>query len=77
MGIPLWLAREYLVKLGGVCSDDERVLADGWEARLIQLPDYLIGSLRAGQIRLELTTDQPTYDQLWRLLDSKLIRDGG
>ncbi|MDZ4158583.1 MAG: DUF1952 domain-containing protein [Anaerolineaceae bacterium] len=60
----MWLAREYLVELGGVCSNDERARADGWEARLIQLPDYCVGSLRVGQIRLELTTDQPTYHQL-------------
>ena len=52
--IPLWLLRAYLEELGGQVQADGSVAGEGWQARLTQLPDAEVGSLRIGQVRLEL-----------------------
>jgi hypothetical protein len=76
-GIPLWLLREYLVEGGGRAADDHRVVGDGWEARLTQIEDFAVGSLRVGQVRVEIDGSAAGVARLLAYLEPKLLRAGG
>jgi len=83
-GIPRWLLRGYLEDLGGTISDaadaapDEDLLAGaGWTARLTQLDDYRIGSLRSGQVRLTIRGEPAAVETLMSALEPRLFRGGG
>ena len=76
-GIPLWLLREYLVEAGGNATEPGRVAGDGWEVRLRQLDDFAVGSLRVGQVRLELSGTDDGLARLLVILEPKLLRAGG
>lgn len=75
--IPLWLLREYLEQLGGVVTQSGRIEGAGWTACLNRIEDYRIGSLRVGQVRLEVVGDSAAVARLRELLEPKLIRGGG
>jgi len=75
-GVPLWLVRDYLVEMGGR-ADGDTVEGDGWTARLGQLDDFEVGSLKVGQIRIELEADEETMARLREELERKLLRAGG
>ncbi len=76
-GIPLWLLREYLEEGGGRAADDRRVVGDGWEVRLTQIEDFVVGSLRVGQVRLDIDGSDAGVARLLAFLEPKLIRAGG
>ena len=76
-GIPLWLLREYLVEAGGRARDDHTVEGDGWSVRLTQTEDFQVGSLRVGQVRIELDGTDEGFARLWAILEPKLLRAGG
>jgi hypothetical protein len=76
-GIPLWLLREYLEEGGGRAADDYRVVGDGWEVRLTQIEDFAVGSLRVGQVRLDIDGSDAGVARVLAFLDPKLIRAGG
>lgn len=75
-GIPIWLVKSYLEELGGQESGD-RVQGKGWSARLVQLEDYQIGSIRVGQVLLELEVEEEIQEEFTLRLDRKLLRAGG
>lgn len=75
--IPLWLLREYLEQLGGVVTQSGRIEGAGWTACLTRIDDYQIGSLRVGQVRLDVVGDSAAVARLRELLEPKLIRGGG
>ena len=52
-------------------------MGDGWTARLTQVDDYVIGSLRVGRVRMILDGDKERVDALRPLLDKMLVRGGG
>jgi hypothetical protein len=76
-GLPLWLLREYLLAAGGHPAGDGRVVGDGWTATLTQLEDFQIGSLRVGQVRLEIDAAPDILAALETYLEPKLLRGGG
>lgn len=76
-GIPLWLLRDYLVDLGGQVQPDGQVAGAGWRAQLTRLEDIRIGSLRIGEVRLELRGESAAVGQLELDLRPKLLRAGG
>ncbi|MBI3942419.1 MAG: DUF1952 domain-containing protein [Chloroflexi bacterium] len=76
-GIPLWLLREYLAEMGGQAGVDNRVTGPGWQATLTPLEDYRIGSLRVGEVRLEIDGTEQAVAHLQTLLAPKLARGGG
>jgi hypothetical protein len=82
-GIPRWLLRGYLEQLGGTLepaddSTEEDVLTgDGWLARLTQIEDYQIGSLRSGQVRLTVAGEPVAVEALMAALEPRLFRGGG
>ncbi len=76
-GVPLWLLRAYLEELGGHADGEQRVVGEGWQARLSKIEDYRIGSLRVGRVRLELWGEPEAVAQLMAPLELKLLRGGG
>lgn len=76
-GLPLWLLREYLVELGGQAQDEVTVVGEGWTARLTRLPDYQIGSLRVGEVRLEVEGAADAVADVVARLEPRLVRAGG
>lgn len=76
-GIPLWLLREYLVEAGGTAEPEGVVRGDAWTVRLAQIEDYRVGSLRVGQIRVELEGTDEGFARLKAILEPKLLRAGG
>lgn len=76
-GIPAWLLRDYLTELGGRAQADDNVIGLGWQARLTQADDYALGSLRVGQVHLELHGQAEAIEQIRRALEPKLVRGGG
>ena len=76
-GVPLWLLRAYLEELGGRPGADGLLRGDGWQARLTQVEVYQIGSLRVGQVRLELDGQVEAVDRVRQALEPRLMRAGG
>lgn len=76
-GIPLWLMQEYLQKLGGQSNGAGQISGSGWTVRLTQIEDHVIGSLRVGQVRLELEASPEVYDRILPVLEKMLMRAGG
>jgi len=76
-GIPLWLLREYLEEGGGHAADDQRVVGDGWEVRLTQIEDFAVGSLRVGQVRIDIDGNDAGVARVLAFLEPKLVRAGG
>lgn len=76
-GIPLWLLREYLEELGGRVNGDHVVAGEGWQAQISQIDDFRLGSLRVGQVRLELTGEPDAVARIEAALQPKLLRAGG
>lgn len=90
--IPLWLLGEYLQELGGKIqrfsesanqrmSESAReevwVAGPGWQAVLRQMEDFQVGSLRIGQVRLEIEAEETAFEALRPALEKKLLRAGG
>jgi len=83
-GIPRWLLRGYLEDLGaravdgdGTDGDRDLLVAEGWRARLSQLEDYRIGSLRSGQVEMLITGEPSVIDAVLARLEPRLFRGGG
>ena len=76
-GIPLWLLREYLEELGGEADGENRVVGNGWTARLSKTEPVKLGSLTIGRVRLEWKGDPDTIERLKLDLHMKTIRGGG
>ena len=91
-GLPLWLLREYLVEEGGRAEGENaegrdaegndaegktKVVGEGWTVRLEQMDDFVVGSLRVGQIRVELDGEPDALARMQAILERKLLRAGG
>ena len=76
-GVPLWLMQEYLLEMGGTLIEEGLVEGAGWQVKLTKIEDYQIGSLRVGQIRIDMSGDPVGFANLKRLIEPKLIRAGG
>lgn len=75
--LPLWLLQEYLVELGGQLNPDGSVQGCGWTAKMKQVDDFQIGSIRVGQVHLQVHADADVTDTLLPALEKKLLRAGG
>jgi hypothetical protein len=83
-GIPRWLLREYLEDLGarvasgdGADAEHDLLVAESWQARLSQLDDYRIGSLRSGQVEMVVTGEPEVVRSVLVALEPRLFRGGG
>jgi len=75
-GIPLKLFRDYLIDLGGSLAADGDVEGPGWQAHLERVEDFQIGSVRVGQVHVEIEGQSETLDALLPQLEKKLLRAG-
>jgi hypothetical protein len=75
--IPLWLMEEYLRRTGAAQRGEEWEHPAGWRAHLSPAPDYQIGSLRVGRLRLRLSGDPAAIAQAEQSLQVYLLRGGG
>ena len=75
--VPLWLLESYLVDAGGASTGEGRVDGDGWSAQLTQIDDFVIGSLRIGEVRLDIDGEPTAVRRLVETLEPRLIRAGG
>ncbi|HEX7973936.1 MAG TPA: DUF1952 domain-containing protein, partial [Anaerolineales bacterium] len=57
-GLPLWLLKTYLIEIGGHEDESGLIAGSGWGAILTQMDDFQIGSIRVGQVRLELEIEE-------------------
>ena len=74
--IPLWLLREYLEELGGEALADDRVVGDGWEARLEKMPPRQVGSLRVGIVQITIEGPLEKLEILLPGLEKRTMRAG-
>ena len=75
--VPRWLLEGYLVDAGGRAAGDGRVDGDGWSATLTQVDDFVIGSLRIGEVRLDIDGEEDAVAGLLAALEPRLVRGGG
>lgn len=75
--LPLWLAREYLESIGGRVVCEDLVQGDAWSATLRHAPDFEIGALRVGQIRVVFHADAQTMPRVIAAFEKKALRAGG
>ena len=84
-GIPAWLMGEYLKELGMVdesnaCTEQSRSVrysTPAVTAHVEQIEDFVLISLRVGQIRFVLEGEETAVDELKTRLEVKLLRGGG
>jgi hypothetical protein len=74
--LPLWLARAYLVDIGGNASDDGVRGAD-WSATLREGEPIAIGALRIGQIHIVFDGDAAALERVIAAFEKKALRAGG
>lgn len=53
------------------------VVGPGWQVQLTRLADFQIGSLRVGEVRMELRGEADVVAALERALWPRLLRGGG
>lgn len=76
-GVPIWLLRDYLQQVGGQGQVNGWCQGDGWRARLTQADDYAIGSLKVGQVKLEIEGEASAVARTRDGLEPRLLRGGG
>ena len=76
-GIPAWLMGEYLKELGAVDEGNGRYTTPSVTAAVQQIEDFVLVSLRVGQIRFVLEGEETAVDTLKTRLEVKLLRGGG
>ena len=75
-GIPLFLLREYLEELGGTSTNEDRVEGPGWQADLVKMEPFRIGSLSVGQTRMTLEIEDQLADEFMERFELKTLRAG-
>lgn len=75
-GIPFFLLREYLEELGGTSTSEDRVEGPGWQADLVKMEPFRIGSLAVGQTKLTLEIEDQLADEFMERFALKTLRAG-
>jgi hypothetical protein len=76
-GLPDWVLHEYFAKLGGQPQPDGSYAGDGWQARLIRLPDQHHGVMTFCVYRLEFSGEDEVLRVVWPQFELKILRPGG
>lgn len=76
-GLPRWCLQGYLMALGAVVLEEGVLAGPGWQARLTQADDFVLGSVRVGQVHLALRGEAGAVEAARRALAPKLLRGGG
>ncbi len=75
--LPLWLAREYLVELGGRADDVQIVSGKDWRAEISDAPEIELGAIRIGQIKIVFDGDAECVARIIAAFEKKALRAGG
>ena len=75
-GIPFFLLKEYLEELGGTSTSEHRMEGPGWQADLIKMEPFRIGSLSVGQTRLIFEIEDQLADEFMERFELKTLRAG-
>ncbi len=75
--LPLWLAHEYLLELGGRTEFGHTIQGAGWRARIRDADDIAIGVLRIGRIFVAFEGEEPAVAAAMAAFDAKALRAGG
>ena len=75
-GIPFFLLREYLEELGGTATSEHRVEGPGWQAELVKMEPFRLGSLSVGQTRMILEIEDHLADEFMERFAQKTLRAG-
>ncbi|RIK38873.1 MAG: hypothetical protein DCC57_20580, partial [Chloroflexi bacterium] len=73
-GVPSWLMKEYLADLGGVETEENLLVGDGWRAVVSKAEPRRIGSLVVGGAAVEFTGDEAALAALFEKLHWKTLR---
>jgi hypothetical protein len=76
-GLPLWLARDYLIELGGESESNDGVRGENWRVTLCEGEPIAIGALRIGQIQIIFEGDDATLARVVSAFEKKALRAGG
>jgi len=76
-GIPDWVLREYLEKLGGQENPDGGFSGNGWQANITRLADEPRHSLVFQCYRVVINGDPGTVSQVWKGFELRILRPGG
>ena len=74
--IPLWLLREYVEELGGTAEGDNYIAGINWAVTLTKLEPRHIGSLKIGQVALQIEGEAEAVTNLQLRLQKKTMRAG-
>jgi len=75
--LPLWLAREDLIEIGGNVEEGDCVRGADWSAYLHEGEFIAIGSLRVGTIHVEFVGDESAVNRVIVAFERKAMRAGG
>jgi molybdopterin synthase sulfur carrier subunit len=76
-GVPIFLMRDYLSRLGAVEGPDLTFSGDGWTAHLAQAPWKSLGSLRIGGATATVRGEEGVVEALLERLHLMTQRGGG
>ncbi len=76
-GVPDWLMKDYLTSVGAVETEENFMVADGWQARVTKAKPNHIGSLVIGGSTVHFSGDQDALDAMFEKLHWKTLRGGG
>ena len=76
-GVPLWLMKDYLRKVGGHETGEDTFAGPGWQAALRKAEPRRIGSLQVGGTTATFTGEEPVLQALFDQLFWKVQRGGG
>jgi len=75
-GIPFFLLREYLQEMGGWPEGEDQVRGPGWNALLVRMEPFRLGSLEVGQTRLEIQIEDNLVKDFLERFSRKTLRAG-
>lgn len=76
-GVPLWLLKDYLHRLGAVETSENVMEAEGWRVVLSKAPPNRIGSLVIGGAVGEFSGDETALVAMFERLHLMTMRGGG
>ncbi len=75
--IPCWVAREYLLKLGGIETGEGDMRGEGWSATYRPGPPTKVGPWPVETIRVTFEGEPEALNPIIKGFELKMLRGGG